>query len=206
MLSLNRKILNLKSLLIRIENWCRRIRHRHGYGVHSPSDFYLITSVIYEKLPYYAYQDLHALRTQYKGEKKYREKVDRLIFRIANHLQPAVWTDDSPAGAITPLYIEAACPRARCVTIEKAAAEGLKVELAHIASEDYRDHFERLLPLVCGKSCFIIGTPHESHEKEDWWKEVIADPRTGVTFDLYDIGLVFFNMKRFKEHRIVNFF
>lgn len=193
-------------LILRIENWCRRIRHLHGYGVHSPSDFYLITSVIYEKLPYYAYKELHALRAHYKGEKMYREKVDRLIFRIANHLQPEIWTDDSPFGAITPLYIEAACPKARCISIATAEEQAMTIGLAHIATEDYRDHFERLLPLTGGKSCFIIGSPHASHEKEDWWKGVIADSRTGVTFDLYDIGLVFFNKKRFKEHRIVNFF
>ena len=27
----------------RLYNWCRRFRHRCGYGVHSPSDFFLIT-------------------------------------------------------------------------------------------------------------------------------------------------------------------
>ena len=41
----------------------------------------------------------------------------------------------------------------------------------------------------------------------DWHcKKVIANPQVGVTFDLYDIGLVFFDKKRCKEHRIVNFF
>ena len=41
--------------------------------------------------------------------------------------------------------------------------------------------------------------------RKDGWKEVIADPRTGITFDLYDVGLVFFDKERVKEHRIVNF-
>ena len=40
----------------RIWNWCSRFRHRRGYGVHSPSDFFLITSVVYEKYHYYAYR------------------------------------------------------------------------------------------------------------------------------------------------------
>ena len=42
--------------LHRIWNWCSRFRHRCGYGVHSPSDFFLITSVVYEKYHYYAYR------------------------------------------------------------------------------------------------------------------------------------------------------
>ena len=29
--------------LHRIWNWCSRFRHRCGYGVHSPSDFFLIS-------------------------------------------------------------------------------------------------------------------------------------------------------------------
>ena len=44
--------------LHRIWNWCSRFRHRCGYGVHSPSDFFLITSVVYEKYHYYAYRVL----------------------------------------------------------------------------------------------------------------------------------------------------
>ena len=36
--------------LHRIWNWCSRFRHRCGYGVHSPSDFFLITSVVYKNI------------------------------------------------------------------------------------------------------------------------------------------------------------
>ena len=31
------------------------------------------------------------------------------------------------------------------------------------------------------------------------------EEKFGVTFDLYDVGLVFFDKSRVKEHRIVNF-
>jgi len=34
---------------------------------------------------------------------------------------------------------------------------------------------------------------------------VTQDKRTGVTFDLYYCGIVFFNKKRFKQNYIVNF-
>lgn len=39
--------------------WLSRFRYRCGYGVHSPFAFSLITDVIYEYTPYYAY---HALQ------------------------------------------------------------------------------------------------------------------------------------------------
>ena len=47
--------------------WLSRFRHRCGYGVHSPFAFSLITDVIYEKMPYYAYSSL----------KKEQKKMDR---------------------------------------------------------------------------------------------------------------------------------
>ena len=63
-------------------------RHRCGYGVHSPSDFFLITFVIYEQAPYYAFASLHHLRRVVSHLPHYREKVDRFLFRLANYLQP----------------------------------------------------------------------------------------------------------------------
>ena len=69
----------------------------------------------------------------------------------------------------------------------------------------YKEVFDLLLPKVKSETCMIIGQPYATAEKKLWWKEVVADKRTGVTFDLYDVGLVFFDKSRVKEHRIVNF-
>ena len=80
-------------------------------------------------------------------------------------------------------------------------------QLVHIGHTPYyKEAFERLLPRVTERTCMIVGTPYATRAKKKWWRQVIADSRTGVTFDLYDIGIVFFDKKRVKEHRIVNFF
>lgn len=50
--------MNLLLSLKRPFIWLSRFRYRCGYGVHSPFAFSLITDVIYEKRPYYAYQSL----------------------------------------------------------------------------------------------------------------------------------------------------
>ena len=64
--------------------WLSRFRYRCGYGVHSPFAFSLITDVIYEYTPYYAY---HALQEEQRkkvrecGWSKSRGKINRHCYR-----------------------------------------------------------------------------------------------------------------------------
>lgn len=61
--------------------WLRRIRHRRGYGIHSPWLFGLVVGVIYESEAYYAYSALRPVDG-------WRLKDLRLLLRLANHFQP----------------------------------------------------------------------------------------------------------------------
>ena len=198
-------------------NWCTRFRHRCGYGVHSPSDFFLITSVIYEKLPYYAYATLRKKRfSAYLPH--YRRKVNRLLFRLVNHLQPRSLIEVGVGNGSSVSYMRAARHAMPSYTIKgkdaektcRKLAEDIRtlggVDLLHIGHTPcYREVFEQALPFVSERSCFIIGHIHRSKEMKDWWKQVQADERVSLTFDLYDIGLVFFDKKRIKQNYIVNF-
>lgn len=218
-------------------NWCRRFRHRKGYGVHSPSDFYLITSVIYEQAAYNAYHPLHELRQAIGNDKAcYREKTDKLLLRLANYLQPTSILEVGTGNGIDTCYLASGkrCPLLSLSDTEEADALGSPVlsdypmvtqrhgnlsallqeetakgtlpPLVHLAHTDhYRECFEQILPHVSTATCIIVGTPYATRRKRMWWEEIIQDPRTGVTFDLYDVGIVFFDKKRIKEHRIVNF-
>ena len=69
----------------------------------------------------------------------------------------------------------------------------------------YKEVFELVLPYAGPRSCFIVGGIHESREKRKWWEQIVTSESTGITFDLYDIGLVFFDKARYKQHYIVNF-
>lgn len=225
-----------RDLFLRIANWCMRFRHRRGYGVHSPSDFFLITFVVYEDMPYYPFLSLHYLREDLEYLPHYREKTDKFLFRLANYWQPASMLEIGTGSGLQTRYL-AEAKRAPLLTLDDGQAkpevakflsgyknvayEGGNIlrlldealagreypELVHIGHTPYyKEVFERLLPQVTERTCMIIGSPYATREKKQWWKRVIADPRTGVTFDLYDVGLVFFDKKRVKEHRIVNFF
>lgn len=62
----------------------RKLRNRKGYGVHSPFAFRIITEVIEEKLPFYAYQVMQRL---YPANAPLKFKVAALLFRLANRFK-----------------------------------------------------------------------------------------------------------------------
>lgn len=62
----------------------RKLKHRKGFGVHSPFAYSIITEVIEEKLPYYAYRRM--LRT-YDKQAPITHKVACLLLRLANRFR-----------------------------------------------------------------------------------------------------------------------
>ena len=201
----------------RIWNWCLRFRYRCGYGVHSPSDFYLITFVIYEKLPYYAFRTLRK-KSFTENLPHYRRKVNELLFRLVNHLASKTLLEVGTGDSSSICYLRAARPSMNSVTIEgNDCEETLKqmesqlmewgsVDFLHIAhTSHYKEVFDKAMPYMKEASCIVVGNPYETLEKQEWWKSVIQDERVRITFDLYDVGLMFFNPKRYKQNYIVNF-
>jgi len=202
-------------LLKRIGNWCRRFRHRCGYGVHSPSDFFLITSVIYEAGEYYAYRSLRDSAPP-ASLPHYRGKVNRLLFRLVNHFRPATLLEAGTGNGDALRYMRAARPSMRAVSVEADASglsvrpdrlKGKTVDFLHIGfTPYYKEVFEAVFPLLHPGSCVVVGGIYDSPEKQAWWKELQADERVRISFDLYDIGILLFEEKRFKQNYIVNFF
>ena len=91
----------------------RFLRHRKGFGVHSPFAFSFITKVIDERCGYYCYQDIELIRRQleHKGNKLARKDIKRshgeLLFRTVNFFKPNnLFQIGSPAG-IASLYLTA---------------------------------------------------------------------------------------------------
>lgn len=104
-------IMNGFFLLKRPFIWLARFRHRCGYGVHSPFAFDLITNVIYERTPYYAYSSLEAEQKKMSANsgrkwKHESKKVNRLLFRLVNYIQPDTIVDAGTLSASS-LYLQA---------------------------------------------------------------------------------------------------
>lgn len=199
----------------RLWNWCKRFRYRCGYGVHSPSDFFLITSVVYESLPYYAYRELES-SFSLESSSFYRRKVNRLLFRLVNYFQPAYLVNVAGEDDLAFRYMKAACTsmktnNVRVHDMKKTlqAVENIKgcVDMLHVGNTPfYSEVVEKMIPYMNTDACMIVGGIYTSEEKKKWWKQLKNDERVRITFDLYDIGIVLFDPKRYKQNYIVNFF
>ena len=203
--------------------------------MHSPFAFGLITDVIYERRPYYAYQKLGALRRAARGGLTYPEQVDKLLFRLVNRFSPQKIVEVGTGAGLSLCYLASGKWGAQCIslpgegpskvmeevvgqcknativkgplmdTLRKELSSG-KVDFLHIAhTPNFSQVWENFFPYRAEKTIVVIEGIHDTKSKSAWWEEIVADERTGITFDLYDLGIVFFDHTMNKQHYIVNF-
>ncbi len=210
---MNRITLALKRPFI----WLYRFRHRCGYGVHSPFAFNLITQVIYENTPYYKYEELAEKEKQQALQKdahwKYESKrLKRLLFRLVNYTQPDTIVDAGTLSA-SALYLKGGKEGAGYTSASDLSELFLEagVPVGFLYLHDYRrpgfveEVFRLCAARTTGKSVFVIEGIHYSRQMSALWKRMQQDERVGVTFDLYDLGILFFDKTKIKQDYIVNF-
>ena len=169
----------LTSLLV----WIRRISHCRGFGIQSPNDYWFVRYVINEHWPYYQYQQLG------EHEDWLTRKLGRLYFRIANWRQPRIITASGYQQ-----YFQAGCLK---------ATFGDGTELVYMTMEGgWRERLSRLYSQVDAASVVIV---EGIWRDKDGWRSIVADERTGITFDLYYCGIVLFDKKRTRKNYIINF-
>ena len=87
-----------------------------------------------------------------------------------------------------------------------AQKEERTLELGRMSlTGDYEAFYEQLTHRVDAHSVLVMERIKRDKETKAFWERVKRDERTGVTFDLYYCGIVFFNKKRFKQNYDVNF-
>ena len=195
--------------------WLSRFRYRCGYGVHSPFAFSLITDVIYEKMPYYAYASLEKEQKRLVRERGYSrgsQKVNRFLFRLVNKVHPATIVEVG-RPSVASLYLQSAKPSAEYLFASDLSELFLDTDVPvdFLYLNDYRNPellekvFDICVRRTTLKSVFVVHGICYSKEMKALWKRLQEDERVGITFDLYDLGLLFFDKTKIKQHYIVNF-
>lgn len=166
--------------------WLLRFRKRCGYGVHSPFAFRFITDVIYEPLPYYAYQTLTPLLPlSYRFR---RRKGLELMLRLANYQQPSMIAMQGEAPLVTD-YLHAGCKGAKFTTLDCCQ----QAQLCFLTSPD-----ERAISLLTQGGMLIID--NLQHHRQ-WFRNLPAT----LHFDLYDLGIALFALPYYPQYYVVNF-
>lgn len=163
--------------------WLRRIGHCRGFGIQSPTDYWIVRYVINEHWPYYQYETLG------RDDDWLKRKIGRLCFRLANWLQPSV-IESSDYRA----YLQAGC---------KKAVFGESSELMVMPLDDgCQERLSYIYNKVSSQSVLVVTGIYKAWEL---WQQIVDDERTGITFDLYYCGIVMFDKKRNKKNYMINF-
>ena len=147
--------------------WLKRIRHCRGFGIQSPSDYWLVRYVINEHWPYYQYDQLG------KNDGWLRRKLGRLYFRLSNWLQPDTIASDDYQD-----YLSAGCHKASFGETGKLFMFALK--------GDYQSKMNYIYNKVTNDTVLVVdGIQHD----KAFWQNLIADQRARITFDFYYCGI-----------------
>ena len=199
--------------------WLSRINHCRGFGVQSPSAYAFIRYVVNEHYPYYAYEDL---RKQHVDVSGVQLKLCRLYLRLANYAQAAQWLWCGEPGDAERSYVNSGCSHTRqsvadadsalptpdaaqptVAVIPLSAPDATRRTLAQHFVET-ADEARRLSEAPHSKTMLVVeGIGHDA-PAADIWRQLTADNRVSVTFDLYYCGIAFFD-SRYKQDYIVNF-
>lgn len=164
----------MRSLIDHINSW----RHRHGYGVHSPWAFELVTHVLCSSDRYYAFEQLGGTAD------------DEQLFRLAQWMQPS----HVNATGTTPTanaYLNA--PLRSDMAQRKAAT-------LHVIGD------ATLAPLsdlsISADDCLVVEHLDTAQGRQ-LWLSVLSDQRTTTSFEFTRRGIAFFDPARQRQNHIM---
>ena len=189
--------------------WLRRCGCSRGFGVQSPSAYAFIRYVINEHYPYYAYRELQE-RLSWFDKRGYQ--TGRLLLRLANFWQPEICIVNEHRFDE---YLHAGCRKAKRVEMEQPILKdnqslkeirGMKrmmvIDLEKMRMEEVRT---QVLPLCDDQTMLVLlGNLYREKRGEEWLR-LQESEHSGITYDLYDIGIIFFDKKVYKQHYRMNF-
>ena len=167
------------SLGKRLIIFLKRIRHCAGFGVQSPTDYAFVREVIYERWPYALYTELEA---RFRGTDRFLLKSSQLLLRVSNYAQASRIGVIGNLPPVMEAHLKAGCRKSEIrplpppSTVERGESGG-------------RDRY----PL-------LIAT-----ELNEQWQAYISKEHI-ISYDLYYLGIAFYDKKRYSEGHVINFY
>ena len=191
--------------------WLMRIRHRCGYGIHSPFAWAKVTGVIYERGLYYAYAPLLTAHPMGGGRHDGMTLGDlRLLFRLSNDTHPRRGHIVIQKGLAAPAaYLRSGCKSCQWTTADSAkptlpAAETLDFVYLD-APEAWPALVQQAVEQLSDGGALVIRGIHRKAADRAAWRRLQAQQQVRVTFDLYEFGLVYVEQRLNKEDYIVSY-
>ncbi len=188
--------------MLGVKELINRFRHNRGYGVQSPNAFHFVTSVLKEKHLYYSYP---AIEKQAKSGR--HASYCKRLFRIVNYLRSpnVVMLAPHKAEAFAVTAARRNVPVTLLNTTGNNLAEVLSdngtLGLLYVGKcNNYASIVEEAMKYTSSHSAVIVKGIYSSREKELWWNGIKQNPSVCVTFDLYSMGILFFDKKYKKQH------
>lgn len=186
-------------------HWLRRIKYCRGFGVQSPSAYRFIRYVINEHYPYYAYDELRKELTRLDSLTRKRME---LYFRVANFRQASLWLDFCERNDVIATYVGRGChaTQVRRITDLRQITADDRIEVLRICpSAGCEALLEAALQKTDDHTLFIIEDIGYNDTARRMWQKLLESDITSVSYDLYYLGIAFFDRKRYKANYVVNF-
>ena len=193
---------NIRYYLSSSFRWLMRCGYSRGFGIQSPSAYAFVRYVVNVHNPYYAYEELD--KEMSERPLGFR-KLGRLMFRLANYWQPqyVVMGDYDFAP-----YIYAGCNSTLVRMIDDYSFEYIErpvlviLEIDWLEDENIRNE---ILDAGSDKVLLVLTGIHDNKQNRSLWAHLIADERSGISYDLYSCGILFFDKSKYKQHFKINF-
>ena len=186
-------------------HWLRRIKYCRGFGVQSPSAYRFIRYVINEHYPYYAYDEL---RKELPRLDSLTRKRMELYFRVANFRQASLWLDFCERNDVIATYVGRGChaTQVRRITDLRQITADDRIEVLRICPiAGCEALLEAALQQTDDHTLFIIEDIGYNDTAKRLWQTLLESDITSVSYDLYYLGIAFFDRKRYKANYVVNF-
>ena len=178
-------------------SFIHRWRQSYGFGVQSPSIYNYIKYVLNEQSPFYSYYDLSISSPSLYD---YSINILRLYFRLANYHQPHVWLDLCNGNETICKFVQSGCHHTSYFSISDINNVS-QVHVARMINDD-RVCFELLMKKFTINSILIVNNIRKDSRMRAFWNDIISDERTGISIDIYSLGIVFFD-KRPKQNYLI---